>query len=343
MSSTTPPEAAVSCATPTGTVSSGRSKRSTATARPNGRLDASIGRYPAVLIYNGRPHVFYRDFTGGDLRHGYYNGQFWAFETLDGQGGSNGRIDADVDYFTDAVIYNGRPHVFYHDDDNGDLRHATYNGAAWFFEALDGAGGPNGRLNTNLGEYNAVVLYNGQMHVFYRHATNGWLRHAYGNGVAWGFETLDGNGGGNGRVVSNVGFYNSAILYNGRPHVFYYDFNGKELRHGYWNGVAWAFEILDGNGGGNGRTTQSVGRYPDALLYNGRPHVFYENGAMGHLRHGYWNGVAWAFEILDGNGGPNGRTTNDVGEYSGVVLYNGRPHVFYRNVDAGDLRHTYFG
>ena len=112
---------------------------------PNGRVGAGVGTYGSSVIYNGRPHVFYRDGTVGDLRHGYYNGSFWAFETLTAAGGGNGHVNWDVAWTTSVVLYNGRPHVFYWDSTNGDLRHAYYNGVAWAFETLDGNGGADDR------------------------------------------------------------------------------------------------------------------------------------------------------------------------------------------------------
>ncbi|MCZ7531766.1 MAG: hypothetical protein M5U31_16385 [Acidimicrobiia bacterium] len=48
-------------------------------------MESNVGRYSSVLLYNGRPHVFYWDQNSGGLRHAYDNGQFWAFETLDRQ------------------------------------------------------------------------------------------------------------------------------------------------------------------------------------------------------------------------------------------------------------------
>ncbi len=133
------------------------------------------------------------------------------------------------------------------------------------------------------------------------------------------------------------------LLYSGRPHVFYYDALMGHLRHGYWNGQFWAFEVLDGAGGANGRTDHNVGAFSSAVLQNGRPRVFSWNVSDDSLRHAYYTGAAWGFETLDGNGGPNGRTTDFVGTYSAVVLYQNQPHVFYWSETNRDLRHAYFG
>ncbi len=82
--------------------------------------------HPRAILYNDRPHVFYYDDTNGNLRHGYWNGAAWSFETLDGAGGPNGRIVADMGFYNEAFLYNGRPHNFYYDATNGNLRHAYF-------------------------------------------------------------------------------------------------------------------------------------------------------------------------------------------------------------------------
>ncbi len=316
---------------------------------PNGQDADKAGADQAALLYNGRPHVFYRSDPDGaagndDLRHGYWNGSFWAFETLDGAGGPNGRVNSFVGDYISAVLYNGRPHVFYYDVNNGNLRHAYYNGVSWAFESLDGAGGPNGRLNGNVGEYTVALLYQGRPHVFYRDITNKDLRHGYWNGVFWDFETLDGHmNGPNGRIDADVQNGNgSVIVYNLRPHVFYKDGTNGNLRHAYYNGSVWVFETLDGHQTGpTGQIDANVGNASQVVLYKGRPHVFY-SGAT-NLRHGYWNGVAWAFETLDGMGGPNGRITGNIGgTQTSAILYGGKPRVFYHDNTTNTLRLAYF-
>ena len=256
----------------------------------------------------------------------FATGCTWHFETLDGNGGSNGRTTDTVGTYNATILYNGGPHVFYYDATDNALRHAYWNGSFWAFETLDGNGGPGGRTTNDVGLYNAAILYNSRPHVFYQDQTDGNLRHTYWNGVAWAFETLDGAGGAGGRINSILGSNTSVVLYNGRPHVFYLDESDGNLRHAYYNGVAWAFETLDGAGGPNGRVDDYAGEASSVIIYNSRPHVFYHSdtgGAAGLLRHAYWNGVAWAFETLDGAGGPDGRGAREqrIRQRSGHLLH----------------------
>jgi len=50
----------------------------------------------------------------------------------------------------------------------------------------------------------------------------------------------------------------------------------------------------------------------------------------------------WYFETLDGDGGTNGRTTNDVGFFNAVTLYGGVPHVWYFDFTVGTLRQAWY-
>ena len=52
--------------------------------------------------------------------------------------------------------------------------------------------------------------------------------------MSWSFEILDGVGGVNGRIDSEVGRSPAAILYNGWPHIFYSDSGHGNLRHAWW-------------------------------------------------------------------------------------------------------------
>ncbi len=309
-----------------------------------GHTNNNVGYQSAPIIYNGNPHVFYKDSNNESLRHAYWNGVFWAFETLDGTGSVlPGHSEADTGWQPSVILYNGRPHVFYHDEDADSLRHAYWNGVFWAFETLDGNGGPNGRTTNDAGSYSASMLYNGRPHIFYWESDDRTLRHAYYSGVAWAFETLDGNGGANGRTTNGVGLQPSVILYNGRPHVFYADQTDNALRHAWFGGSAWAFETLDGNGGANGRTAHNVGRYPSVVPYNGRPHVFYYDQSDDSLRHAWFGGSAWGFETLDGTGSTRpGHTNNGVGQWAAATVYGSQPHVFYQDTDLGLLRRAYW-
>jgi hypothetical protein len=307
---------------------------------PTGRVDSFVGSDIATTLFGANPHVFYRDAAGGNLRHGWWSGTTWGFETLDGAGGPTGRIDASVGEYASAVNFGGNPHVFYYDGSSGNLRHAWWSGTTWGFETLDGAGGANGRTDGNVGILTSAVMFGGNPHVFYYDATNGNLRHAWWSGTTWGFETLDGAGGPTGRIDADLGLDSSVTLYGAGPHVFYYDASGGNLRHAWWSGTTWGFETLDGISGAGGRLDANVGRTTATTLYGAGPHVWYYDASGGDLRHAWWSGSAWGFETLDGAGGPSGRIDNEAGRFPTVTIYAGQPHVWYHG--ASDLRHGFY-
>lgn len=307
----------------------------------NGATLNNVGVDPSVAIWNGMPHVWYHDATGGDLRHAWWNGTFWQFETLDGEGGPNGRTTNDVGTDIAAAVWNGTPHVWYHDATRSDLRHAWWNGRTWLFEVLDGGAGASGYLSSEVGEYIAVEVWDRSPHVWYRDSGLGDLRHAWWNGTTWRFETLDGAGGSNGRTGNDTGLFNDVVVWGGTPHVFYFDNTAGELRHAWWNGRTWLFETLDGQGGSGGRIFADVGPFSSVVVWDNQPHVFYYDDSGGTLRHGWWTGRTWLFETLDGAGG-SGRTTTDTGWFNAATVWGGTPHVFYYDFDLKILRHAWW-
>jgi hypothetical protein len=201
----------------------------------SGRRNADLGQDATVTLYAGTPHVWYYDATGGNLRHGWWTGSLWLFETLDGNmTASSGRVAGDVGRHPTVLLYNGLPQVWYHDASGGALRHAWWTGAAWNYEDLDGFGGFSGEVIADVGADATAMLYGGAPHVWYRDATFGYLRHAFWDGSAWRFEALDGFVGGDGRVSRDVGNTPTALVFDGQPHVWYHDTTNGGLRHGWY-------------------------------------------------------------------------------------------------------------
>lgn len=319
----------------------------------NGRATTSdVGEYVTATIWNGEPHVFYRDATNARLRHGWWNGRAWLFENLDGPGvaGGNGRTANGVAEYNRVQVYAGLPHVFYRDTTAGRLRHGWWSGRSWLFENLDGPGVPggNGRAGDVVGAHVEVIVDRTALDVYHVATTDGRLRRAGWTGAGWEFENLDGPAsvGGNGRTTNAVGRTVAGVVWANQTHLFYGDLDTSRLRHG-WNDGTGRFENLDGAGvpGGNGRTASAVGASSAAFVFAGAPHVVYHDDTNGRMRHAWWTGVRWQFEDLDGNGVPGGagRSSNDVGNDNAVLIWRGEPHIFHIDGSAGRLRHAWFG
>jgi hypothetical protein len=345
----------------------------------NGRTNDPVGWVTSAVVHNGQIHVFYAcesaegPFT---LRHASSpDGVTWQFEDLDGAGGANGRVMGDVVRFgwaiPAAVSVGGLLHVFYFgvtdrdrgpgDDERGVvtgvLRRAVMAAPGnWQFEVLDGEGGLNGRITAANDGFvghtvSAVLAQNGRLHVFYSNAapnigeegvTN--LRYAWSdNAMDWQFQTIDGQGGPNGRIRALVGMVPVAIEFGNDIHVFYRDDTFQNVRHGVLAGNAWSFEALDGTGGRNGRTKASVFPMAAAKL-DDRLSLFSWDGTNGDLRHGYWMGVNWQFETLDGDSSDLfGRISTFLGgRAAALALGASRLAVFYRDQTSTDLRYAEF-
>ena len=298
-----------------------------------GQTTDHVGTDNSALVYNGQLQDFYADTTTGVLRHAWWNGARWQFETLDGLGGGNGQTTDHDGAHNSALVYNGQLQDFYADAISGALRHAWWDGARWQFETLDGS----------VGGYNSALVYNGQPQDFYSDSSGSTMRHAWWDGARWRFETLDGLGGGNGQTTDHVGAYNSALVYSGQLQDFYADASGA-LRHAWWDGARWQFETLDGLGGGSGQTTDHVGGYNSALAYNGQPQDFYWDSSASTMRHAWWGGGTWRFETLDGagTGSGHGQVADALGSFNSALAYGTQLHDFYYDITHPQLRHAWW-
>ncbi len=157
-------------------------------------------------------------------------------------------------------------------------------------------------------------------------------------GTSWSREVLDGNGGSGGRMSGDIGTDASAVVQNGKIHVFYRAVGSGNLRHASWSGSAWTFATLDGASTSGGRVDADVGVGNSAFLFNNAVNVTYFNATAGDLRRAVLNGSAWTFETLDGAGGADGRTANVVGRASTAAVASNQLFLWYRDDTAKDLR-----
>jgi hypothetical protein len=199
------------------------------------------------------------------------------------------------------------------------------------------------------GGYNASTVYNGQLHVLtaIRTSTGTALGHDWWDGQRWNFEILDGSGSTwPGHTADNVGGANknAVTVYGGQLQVFTYDATTSSLRHDWWDGSRWQFEVLDGSGSlYPGHTTDKVGIDIAVTVYAGQLQVYSHDASLGSLRHVWWDGRRWNFETLDGSGSAwSGHSTDNVGIATAVTVYSGRLHLFTGDATSGSLRHDWW-
>src|SRR6187397_1606113 len=96
---------------------------------------------------------------------------------------------------------------------------------------------------------------------------------------------VDGQGGGGGRILAHISGDTAGVGRSGVPWVFYGANPGAgwRLRLAKLAAGTAVYETLDGTGGANGRTGDSVGSDVSAVQLNGVPNVFYYDDTMGAL------------------------------------------------------------
>lgn len=198
--------------------------------------NANVGSNPSLTVYSNSLQLYYYDNSHGYLRHAWADSNGWHFETLDGAGGSDGRISANVGITsTPAVDSNGTLHVFYFDQTNGKLRHMwTSATLGWQAENLIGDENAIIRERINVGSMSGVVVNGTTLDLFTYDATNGNLIHISGNNGSWKEEHIDGMGATPaGAQGVNLGYSPNPILLGTSLHVFYYDQTNGNLRHAW--------------------------------------------------------------------------------------------------------------
>jgi len=314
----------------------------------SGRLNARVGQFPKPVAYAGALHVFYYDVTNGDLRHGWSDqaGSNWQFQTLDGTGGINGRVSANVGFKPSVSIIDSRMHVFYYDVTNGDLRHGWFSDNIWRFEVLDGSANSVSRRSADLGSSSATVTYGTTLQVFYHDTSSGNLVHAWDDGVAgWRFENLDGDTSGVSRFSSSLGIDVTAGLFMGTMQLYYYDAQFGNLRHAWFvDGQGWRFENLDGDFNSVSRFSSNLGYWPALVNYSStNMQLYYYDAQFGNLRHAWFvDGQGWRFENLDGDFNSVSISEGNVGQQTSAVMFEGSLQVFYQDAQNGNLRHAWF-
>src|SRR3984957_11825163 len=126
-----------------------------------GRTRDHVGSAVSVTQMNGNAQVYYYDATRRSLRHAWWSGSAWQFETLDGAGAVIGGHDGDQVGAAVSVTEMGNgPQVYYTDATAHSLRHAWWTSTGWQFETLDGPGSRlSGRTGNQVGAAVSVTDY----------------------------------------------------------------------------------------------------------------------------------------------------------------------------------------
>ena len=288
-----------------------------------GRIAANVGEDQAAAVYGGRLHVLYYDRTHGDLRHASFDGTTWTFETVDGAGGTAGRIAANVGLRVSAATFDGSLRVAYANTSSGDVRLASWNGSSWSLRTLDGAGGAGGRIDGNVGWNTAMGVFGARLHVLYFFQDPecsivcnifGTIREARFDGSGWAFSTID---------DINCCFRDQslavAVVSASNVYLFYENFGltTQNLRAFRWNGSAW---VGLGCVGEPFEQDDIVGSDASAAVVDGRPRVTYydafsstlDGSGVAHTALAA-DGVNWRTSLIGVEGGAPASSINAGG------------------------------
>ena len=251
----------------------------------HGRTLHRVGGCPSAAPYSVWLFITFYDYDDRALRLGWFGGVDWDFLTLDGKGGSSGRISADVGYWSSMVSDGTSIRTYYSDATNQDLREGWWGGAAdWTLATRDGQAG-QGTTDAIAGRI-ATAFHESQVHVFYADTTQGQLRHAWST-PTWSSEVLDGDSTLGGRVTHAVGSRGiAATSASSGLHVFYDDATGGDLRHASFTST-WSWETADGDSSLGGRIVGDVGRNPASAATTSGVWVFSE-GPTQTIRQQAW-------------------------------------------------------
>jgi len=272
------------------------------------------------------------------------NNRAWNGEILDGSTGSIAASTSDRGASSTAVQLGEILHVFYYDQTNGNLRHATYSTAAgWNFENLDGDPGSIAGFNADVGRSPEVTVLGDAIHLIYYDQTNGNLRHAwYSVAAGWNFENLDGDVSAVSATAADVGSSSAITAYNNQLQLYYYDQTNGNLRHAWYSVAAgWRFENLDGDPGSIARKDANLGLSPNVVVYNNQLQLYYYDQTNGNLRHAWTDSSGWRFENLDGDPGSILGNSSDLGLSPTAIVNNSLLRLFYYDTTNKILRHAW--
>jgi hypothetical protein len=171
-----------------------------------------------------------------------------------------------------------------------------------------------------------TVTFNTNPAVIYQDANNGALKVALWNGKVWNKLTVDGRGGSAGRTRNAItGEVSACVSGYGKAqtlHIFYADSIDKDLRYATYDGKAFKYEVVDGNGAAvNGyedpirvRSASDVSISNACSVSAAGVQVFYRDESQGILLGAVKAKGAseWSYELVDGDRKTDGRTTGDV-------------------------------
>ena len=210
-------------------------------------------------------------------------------------------------------------------------------------------------------KYLATAIYQSKPVIAYSDSKNGNIKLATYLNNKWSIKTIDGNSKDSGKTTNNVSGYISVCTSSANKknylHIFYTDLINKDLKYALYDGKAWVYEVVDGDGA----TVQDYKIFPrvrggsDVSVSNACAvtsdgvQVFYRDESQGILLGAVKKNGEWVYELVDGDKDTENRTTGDVAFHMKAMTVDRNVHVIYdsvkgfdadKNVTKGEIRYA---
>jgi len=207
------------------------------------------------------------------------------------------------------------------------------------------------------------TTFNGKPIIVFTDAVKGTLKIATWNGLVWKKTTVDGAGGSAGRtknkIAGNISLCTSGVGANQKLHIFYPDAIDRDLRYAQYDGKAFTFEVVDGNGPtiqnyeipDRVRTASDVSISSACAITASGVSVFYRDESQGILLGATKriNMTKWVYELIDGDRKTDNRSTGDVAFHLAAYVVSSTTHIIYdsvlvinqkRDITSGEVRYA---
>ena len=277
-----PATAAPSAATTPPETSSETTSPPTAAARYSWEVSKvdGTGAKPSIAVdASGIPHIaFMAEDTQGFLKSAVLNGGEWDVTTV-----TTGYLYGPLDL---ALESDGTPHIVWHNHDNEDGSYGKLENGEWVTTDIRNSGHDGWDINIALDSSGSPHVLSVDPAQF---GSQNGLEYATLDGDTWTVETV-----GTGPLPYEFG--NSiAIDSQDRPHIVWFDDQGKDLKYAIRDSGGWTISTVDSAG--------DVGRYPSLTLdQDDNPVVSYYqtlSATSGDIKLARWDGSQWNVQRID--------------------------------------------
>ena len=242
-------------------------------------VDGNGSKASLVVDPQGVPHIAYMlEEMPGFVKYAVLDDSGWSITTV-----STGYFYGPLDIRVDTQ---GVPHISWHNHDTENEAYAALIDGKWVVEDI-GHPGHDGWDNS------LAVDSNGRPHTISidpsQFGSRSGIEYATFDGQSWKVEEV-----GSGPVPYEFGT-GIALDSQDRPHVVWFDDDGKDLRYAIKDEGAWVISTVDSEG--------DVGRFASlALGKQGNPTISYferVNASSGYIKFARGDGSKWSIQRID--------------------------------------------